>query len=87
MVIGQDILVSAINDNAGAETIFNILSFAGFEKIPEEPVKEIVIFPREKGVEISLHQLAGANVDNSGAYFPDSSYYSILPGKDLVCPA
>jgi hypothetical protein len=87
MVIGQDILVSAINDNTRAETVFNILSFAGFKKIPEKSVKEIITFPRGKGVNILFHQLTGANIDYSRAYLPDGLYYSILSGKGLISPA
>lgn len=87
MVIGQDILVSAINDNTGAETVFDISFFSGFKKIPEKSVKDIITFPGGKGVNILFHQLTGANIDYRRAYIPDGLYYSILSGKGLISPA
>jgi hypothetical protein len=87
MVIGQYILVGTINDDTRSKAVLNILLSAGLKKIPEESVKEIIIFPGEKGIYTSLHQLAGADVDNSRAYLPDSLYYSILPWKYLISPA
>jgi hypothetical protein len=87
MVIGQYILVSTINDDTGAEAVLNILSSAWLKKVPEESVKEIIIFPGKKGVDAPLHQLTGADIDYGRAHLPYSPYYSVLPGKDLVCPA
>jgi len=87
MVICQDILVSAINDDTRAKTILDILSSPGLKKIPKESVEEVIVFPGEKGVNTSLHQLAGADVDYSRAYLPDSLYYSVVPGKGLISPA
>jgi hypothetical protein len=86
MMIGQDIVVSAINNNTRAKAILNILSLAGLKKISEKFVKEIVTFPREKGVGTSLNELAGANVDYSRAYLPYSLYNSVLSGEGLTSP-
>ena len=87
MMIGQDIVVSAINNNTRAKAFLNILSLAGLKKIPEKSVKEIIAFPREKGIDTSLNELAGANVDYSWAYLPYSLYNSILSGERLASPA
>ena len=85
MVIGQYILASAVNDDTGAEAVLNILFSAGLKEVPEKSIKEIIILPGEKGVNTSFHQFTGADIDYGRAHLPYSPYYSVLPGKDLVC--